>query len=220
MNVKYILFDLDGTIVDSHSGIFNCFKYALTCLGREIPSDEFLRKCVGPPLDYSFRNFFSLSEEEAREGVKRYRERYAVKGVFECELIGGAAECIETLFQNGYKILLATSKPEPFAVKILERFDLMKYFTAVCGSDFEVRLKTKTDVVEEVLTRADAKNKEEIVIVGDRKYDVIGGKNAGIHTVAVRVGFAERGELEESGADFIADDFSSLTDFFLKGQDR
>ncbi len=206
MKIENVLFDLDGTIINSFLGISRCFKHALKGMGRDIPSDEFLLKCVGPPLEYSFKNFFNMSEEEASEGVRRYRERYADIGVLECELIDGAKECLKDLKDSGFKIMLATSKPEPFAVKILKNLDVYGYFHVVCGSDFDVLLKTKTDIIREALKRGGIFEPRSCIMVGDRRYDIEGAKNVGMASLGIR-GFAEAGELEEAGADIIADGF-------------
>lgn len=211
MSIKNILFDLDGTLVDSYPGIYACFKYALNKMGKEIPSDDFLKQCLGPPLDYSFREFFKMNERDVAEGVRLYRERYAVKGVYELSPIAGAAECLKKLYAAGYNLLLATSKPEPFARIAVETLGVTSLFSVICGSDFEVRLKNKTDVINEAVRRGKI-NREESCMVGDRKYDMVGAKNCSLKAVGIRLGYADEGELEESGADIIVSDFVELYD--------
>lgn len=211
MKIKNLLFDLDGTLIDSFPGISNCFKYALEKMGETIPSDEFLKKCLGPPLDYSFREFFNMDEANISEGVRLYRERYRVKGVYEFTPLAGAKECLEKLNKAGFNILLATSKPEPFAKKILRQMGADTYFSVICGSDFDVLLKNKTDVINEALRRGNI-SREESCMIGDRKYDIVGAKNCGLRSVGIKVGFAEEGELEESGADIVVKDFNELYD--------
>lgn len=209
MSIKNVLFDLDGTLIDSYPGIFACFKYALKKMGREIPPDAFFKQCVGPPLDYSFREFFKMNEGDVADGVKLYRERYRVKGVYEFEPIEGAADCVKRLKAAGFNLLIATSKPEPFAKIIIEKMGITGCFSVICGSDFEVRLKNKTDVINEAISRGSILRKESCM-VGDRSYDMAGAKNCSLTAIGIRVGYAEDGELEESGADVIADDFAGL----------
>lgn len=209
MKIKNLLFDLDGTLIDSYPGIYACFKYALTKMGGEIPPDDFLKKCLGPPLDYSFKNFFKMNDEDTAIGVKLYRERYRVKGVYEYEPMAGAVECLEKLKKDGFNILLATSKPEPFARTILEGMGAAKYFSVICGSDFDVTLKNKTDVINEAIRRGNILRGESCMI-GDRSYDMVGAKNCSLYAVGIRIGYAEEGELENSGADLIVNDFDDL----------
>jgi len=214
MKIKNLLFDLDGTLIDSYPGIYACFKYALKKMGRDIPPDDFLKKCLGPPLDYSFRNFFKMNEEDIALGVKLYRERYREKGVYEYAPMEGANECLEKLFNAGFNILLATSKPEPFARTILERMGADKYFSVICGSDFDVTLKNKTDVINEAVRRGGV-NREESCMIGDRRYDIEGAKNCNLYAIGIEAGYAEEGELALSGADAIVKDLSALTKYFI-----
>lgn len=216
MKLTNILFDLDGTLIDSRLGIFNCFKHAFFIMGKRIPSDAELCKVIGPPLDKTFRENFGLTEEEAIFALKTYRERYAVKGILECEPIAGAQELLSRLHKAGYTVMLATSKPEPYAKSILENLGWSGYFDVVCGSDFEVSLKTKADVIEEALRRAFVVNRSSCAIVGDRKFDVEGGKKCSLVTVGVKTGFAEPGELEGSGASFVAENFDEVWNFIRK----
>lgn len=215
MEITDVLFDLDGTLINSFPGISACFKYALSKMDVEFPGDDFLRRCVGPPLDFSFREFFRMSDDDALRAVAFYRERYAVKGIFECEMISGARECLKALNEAGKNICLATSKPEPYAVKILKRFDVAKYFRCMCGSDFDVTLKTKSDVIREALKRGEVKDKKSCVMVGDRKYDIFGAEECGLRGIGIKNEIAEKGELEQSGAIYVAKDFFDLTNYIL-----
>lgn len=223
MKLRYLLFDLDGTLIDSREGICRSFLYALSALGLPEPDAETLRECIGPPLEYSFKNFFSLDADSVALGVKKYRERYAVKGVLEFSIIPGAEECLKKLKSAGYFLMLSTSKPEPFARRILEIADLAKYFDVICGSDFDCKLKNKTDVIREALSRASrsgvSPDLSETAIIGDRLYDIVGGKNVGVHTIGLNVGFAAPNELEESGAEYVFGDFDALGKFLVGGEE-
>ena len=108
---KYLLFDLDGTLIYSHMGIWNCFRYAMQEMGYPEPKEEDLKKCIGPSLEYSFSTFFGMNEEEAKRATAKYREQYKVTGVWENQPIEGALEALKTLKEAGYIMAMATSKP-------------------------------------------------------------------------------------------------------------
>lgn len=215
---KYILFDLDGTLTDSHEGIIKSARYALESEGIIENDDEVMKKYIGPPLVDSFQNFHGLSSEQANKALLKYRERYNTIGLYENEVYEGIEECVKKLKASGKVLALATCKPEGLAKKIMEHFNLAQYFEVMCGSLDDTR-KYKIDVIEEVFRQLKELhsdfNKDEAIIVGDRKYDIIGGKQADIKSVGVRFGFAEKGELEEAGADYIVDTVDSLADFVL-----
>ncbi|MDE7279864.1 MAG: HAD hydrolase-like protein, partial [Oscillospiraceae bacterium] len=134
-NYSTVLFDLDGTLTDSSSGIFNCVKHALTSLGLEIPNDTTLNKFLGPPLIHSFKEFCGLDEDTAREAVRLYRQRYETVLTEENALYDGIEDMLKRLTDTGVTAAVATSKPEKYAVRILEGFGIRRYFTAVCGAD-------------------------------------------------------------------------------------
>ena len=143
-NYKYLLFDLDGTLTYSHPGIYNCIRYALEAFGRPQPTEKQLRACVGPPLTYSFSEIFGMSEEETEAAVKKYRERYADKGLFENEPIPGAAELLASLKQKGYVQAIATSKPKIFAERIADKFNFTPFLDAVAGSGTDGSFSQRT----------------------------------------------------------------------------
>ena len=152
-NYRYILFDLDGTLIYSHMGIFNGFRYALKAMGKEAPDDVYLRRCVGPSLMYSFQTFFGMDEETARVATAKYREIYAVQGVWENEPIEGVLEGLKRLKEEGYVLAMSTSKPLIYAEKIAERHGFSPYFSAEVGSGIDGSLPTKASVIEETMKR-------------------------------------------------------------------
>ena len=187
---KYILFDLDGTITDSSKGITNCVKYALEAAKWEIPETDRLLEFIGPPLTEGFMTISKMSEKEA-EG-----HRCAVMAN---EPYDGIEKMLKTLKENGYILAVATSKPEETAKRIIEHFGLKKYFKEITGSTFDAVRNTKQSVIEETLKRlgiTDAE-KESVLMVGDRKHDVVGAHNCGIDVLGVYYGFAKSGELED-----------------------
>ena len=211
-----ILWDLDGTLTWSHYGIYNCMRYALERMGRPQPEEKQLKLCVGPPLDWSFENLFGLSKEEAVEAVALYRERYEVAGWCENEPIDNALEAVETLHKAGYKMALATSKPMHFATRISEKFGFAKY---VLGEYEPLRPgdePKKADVIEKAVRLLGAE-KKDCLMVGDRKFDVLGARIAGVDVAALDVGYSEEGEFEETPPDYYFASFAELLDALLNG---
>ncbi len=210
---KYILLDLDGTLVYSHPGIYACFRYALEKLGRENPTDEFLRPVIGPSLFFSFTHLFQMSEEEAKRGVELYRERYAVKGMWENTPIEGSLAAVRTLAERGYKLALATSKPIEYASKIVEKHGYSPYLSAEVGSGLDGSFPTKAAVIAECLKRLNAE-KEDCLMVGDRFHDAEGAAEAGIDCALLKVGgYADEEELYSCGATYVFEDFAALLEF-------
>ena len=203
---KYYLFDLDGTLTDPALGITNSLKHAFIHFGLEIPSYEKLCTFIGPPLLDTFKNELHFDEEKAKEGVKAYREYFSTKGIFENKVYDGIPELLKSLKEKGKVLVVATSKPEEFAVKIIEHFGLSGYFTHVCGSCMDDTRSTKAEVINYALGLCgiDEAQKEQVLMIGDRKHDIIGAKENGIESCGILFGYGSREELENAGADYIA----------------
>lgn len=148
---QYLLFDLDGTLTDSKLGITTCVQYALEKMGRKIPPIEELLCFIGPPLIASFQEYCNMSLEEAKQATVFYRERYAVKGLFENKVYSGIPEVLEKLKQAGYVLAIATSKPEEYLIRILDHFHLRDYFTTISGSGLLGERNSKTEVIKDAL---------------------------------------------------------------------
>ena len=199
--IKYLLFDLDGTITDPKEGITKCVQYALSKFDIEEDCDNLL-SFIGPPLTDSFMDFYGFDKQKAELAIKYYRERYSNIGLFENSAIDGIHEVLEKLKNSGYTLAVATSKPTCFAISICEKYDFSKYFDIIMGSELDGTRTKKSEIIYEVLKQLNAKP-EEVVMIGDRKYDIIGAKEVGTASIGVRFGYAEDGELEKAGADFI-----------------
>ena len=206
----YIFFDLDGTLTDPALGITNSFIHALKYFGMEIPSYETLCTFIGPPLPDTFKNLLGFSEEKAAEGVKKYREYFSEKGLFENSVYPGIPELLAKLKEAGKKLVVATSKPEEFSVKIIEHFGLAQYFENVCGSLMDESRSKKDQVIEYAIERNKIKDRSKILMVGDRKHDMIGAKKCGITACGVLYGYGDFEELKSNGADMIAKDVKDL----------
>lgn len=218
MNYQYILLDLDGTLTDPKEGITKCVAYALESYGVQVDNLDDLRKFIGPPLRWSFANYYGFSAEDAEKLVAKYRERYTDIGIFENRLFDGVTEMLEALKSAGKTVALATSKPEVFARRILEKYGVDRYFDVIVGSLLDGTRDDKPDVIAEVLRQLDLDDaqKKHCIMVGDRHHDIAGGKQFGLATAGLRLGYAEDGELEAAGADFIAEDIAELTAYLLK----
>lgn len=210
---KAILFDLDGTLTDSGEGIINCAILALEHFGLPIPSQEEMRVFVGPPLHESFIKH-GVPADQADEAVRIYRSRYIPIGKFENTPYPGIRELLEALKSEGHKLYVATSKPEAMSVEILEHFDLAKYFDQICGATMDTSRSSKEAVIEYLLQqngRAD-----NMIMVGDTKFDVIGAKAHGIPTIGVSWGYGEVADMEEAGAVGIANSAEELLEMLRK----
>ena len=208
---KYVLFDLDGTLTDPGIGITNSVAYALNKFGIKIEDKKQLNCFIGPPLSESFIKYFNFSEDKANTAVKFYREYFSEIGIFENRLYDGIDVMLKDLSSNGHKIILATSKPEIFAHKILEHFCISKYFTFVSGSLLNGERVNKKDVIEYALNNVDILNKEHAVMVGDRLHDMIGAKACSLTAIGVTYGYGSRDELINNGADHTVDTVAQLS---------
>ena len=205
--IKAVLFDLDGTIINSEEGITKCVQYALRAYGIDEPDRTKLRCFIGPPLDPVFREKYGMTEAEAWQSVEKYRERFDVKGIFECSLYDGVREAIARFKEHGYLLALASSKPETACRRILEHFDLLGYFDEVVGSTLDGSISTKAEVLEERGRRMAGSHigKNELCLIGDTKYDAAGAKAFGIRCIGVSYGFGTREELLAAGAEAVFD---------------
>lgn len=202
MNFQHLLFDLDGTIIDSHKGIFNCLKYAFEAYGYPYGDDEELRVFIGPPLFEQIQKYTGADDETTRLMVAKYRERYKPIGAFENSLYEGIVEALRELKAAGKRIYLATSKPEEFAKAILERHGIHLLFDEICGADLTKGLGTKEEVIADLFERC-AVDKDSCIMIGDTHFDVDGAKNMGIASMGVTWGFGSKEELINSGADIL-----------------
>ncbi len=194
----WVLFDLDGTLTQSEEGIWNCARYALKKMGRPEPDAATLRKFIGPPLVWSFRELTGMTEEQALEAQTIYRERYNTLGLFENRVYPGIRYSLRCLQKAGAHLGVVTGKPEKATVRILEHFGLSRFFeTVVCATD------NKADK-EQMIRKALPADCGEAWMVGDRKFDMEGGLKAGIHTLGVTYGYGSEQELTESGAEKLA----------------
>ncbi|MBE6827019.1 MAG: HAD family hydrolase [Ruminococcaceae bacterium] len=214
-NFDYVLFDFDGTMVDSSEGIFKSLIYALESAGCEKPSDETLRKFIGPPIYDSFRDLFGFDEEMIGYMIKKYRERYRAKGLEEVSVYAGIPELFRTLKENGIKTATASSKPTEFIEKILKDKGLYDCVDYIGGTAFDEKDSGKTAILNRSLEALGCTDRSRAVMVGDRKYDIDGAKGAGIKTVAVLYGFGSEEEFRRHNAEYIVNDTKEIEKIIL-----
>ena len=215
---KYILFDLDGTLLDSGEGIINGLKYALHLHGIDEQNMAVLKSFVGPPLIAHMMQVYKLPEAKCKEIVVDFRKYYEPKGVFENRIYDGILQLLAELKQMGKKIMVATSKPEFLAHKILAQHDMEKYFDFIGGSVMDLQRTTKAEVLRYVLTEnhIEAERFKELIMIGDTKYDIIGAKQFNLTTLAVTYGYGSRQELKAAGADYIVDSPQQILEFLTR----
>ncbi|MDD4599951.1 MAG: HAD family hydrolase [Negativicutes bacterium] len=211
-----ILLDLDGTLTDPKIGITTSVQYALAKLGIKEESLDKLTPFIGPPLIKAFMEFYSLSEENARKGVEYYRERFSKVGLYENAVYPGIPEMLQALRAKGKKLVIATSKPTIYSVKIVEHFNLYQYFDLVIGSNLDGTRLEKGEVIEAVLAELGEVDKDTIIMVGDRKHDIIGARENGLKVIAVAYGYGPMEELSVARPDAIVASVQELRELLLK----
>lgn len=203
--MNYIFLDLDGTITNPAEGITKCFEYALNHFGIKVESRAELEQFIGPPLRKSFMEGFGFEEEKATEAVAKYRERFTPIGMYENEVYEGMEQALQSLKEAGKILIVATSKPEHMAKKILAHFKLDGYFDDICGSCDDSNRNEKDEVIRYALEKHGITDLDDVLMVGDRKFDVIGAAKCGLKCMGVLYGFGDREELEQAGAAYIAE---------------
>ncbi len=200
-----VLFDLDGTLTNPAEGITNSVAYALCRYDITVEDKRELYKFIGPPLSDSFSKYYGFSQQEALRAVDIYREYFSVKGLFENEVYPGIPELLSELKADGKRIILATSKPEKFAIEILKHFNLYKYFDYVAGATMDGKIGEKADVMRYAISAAKVSDLKSIVMIGDRCFDIEGAKSVGVDSIGVLYGFGDLKELTDAGATHIAE---------------
>ncbi len=194
MKYKFVLFDLDGTVTDPFEGIANSIIHALDKFGMDEPDPSRLAAFIGPPLVDSFVKYYGFSHGCALAAIGYYREYYADKGIFECRLYDGIEALLRRLKENGVKVVMATSKPEVFAEKLMKHYGIDDCFYKICGATLTEKRTAKDEVIAYALETAGVTDKADVIMVGDRKFDVDGAKKNGIDSVGVGYGYGNEAE--------------------------
>lgn len=196
--MKHVLIDLDGTLTDPKEGIVGCIVYALEKMGVALPDSPPLESYIGPPLQQTFRDICQ-DNVLADEGVRLYRERFTDQGLYENRVFDGIPETLGRLREAGSTLYVATSKPTVYSKRIIEHFDLDGYFKHVYGSELDGTRSDKTDLLAHIMASENIAA-EDAVMIGDRRYDIVGANNHAMASVGVLWGYGSKQELSDAGA--------------------
>lgn len=214
MTVKNILLDLDGTLTDPKIGIHSCIRYAMEKMGQPLADDTDLDWTIGPPLKASFIQLLNSAEDAlAEQALAFYRERFSTIGLYENELYPHVIETLKALVERGYNLYLATAKPQVFAIRILEHFELLDYFTKPYGSELTGERTNKGDLIHYILQQEQLVP-EHCMMVGDREYDIFGARRNGIETIAVTYGYGTDAEIAQAAPKLQIRQFAELLNYF------
>ena len=215
MKFKYLIFDLDGTILDSHEGLCRSFQSALKAYGIE-ESIGNIKNHLGPLLSETIVKVYGLSKEDGIEAMKLHRKRLMEKGIYECSVYEGIPEMLKTLKDYNLKLAIATNKPEEASVSQLKYFDLIKYFDVVVGNNWDENRGTKGEFIKMAMMEMKVNDISRVCMVGDRYNDIEGGKENGLSTIGLTYGYGSRAELEKYKPDYIVSSPMEICDIVLK----
>lgn len=210
---KYLLFDFDGTIVDSSQGIFAAIQYALKQLNLPAVDQKILNTFIGPPLLDSFIQL-GLSADLAKQAVSCYRSFYEKEAMYQLQMYPKIKESLQILSQS-YPLYIASSKPEVFVKQLAEHLAIAQYFTGIYGADLSGERSKKADVISYALASANLKANEGVMI-GDRSHDCSGAKINQLSAIGVLYGFGSQKELLSAGADYLCASPEELVLLFKK----
>ena len=214
MKYKYVVFDLDGTILDSHEGICKCFQKALKAYGVEESVDN-IKKLLGPPLSKTIITKYGFSKEDGAAAMKIHMKRLKEKGIYECKIYEEIPEMLKNLYDNGIKMAIATNKPEEASVLQLKHLELAKYFDIIVGNNWTQTRGSKGDFIRMAMKHMGVEDKSEVCMVGDRYNDLEGGVENGLDTIGVTYGYGSEEEIVNCKPTHIAKKPSDIADIVL-----
>ena len=210
MTIKTILFDLDGTLTDPKQGIVKCIEYALVELGISVPDNAGFEKYIGPPLQKAFSEILKTDDHRLIEAaIDYFRERFKEKGQYENEVYDGIQVLLEKLVRYGYRLFIATSKPEVFAKSILDHFNLSGYFEAIHGSQLDGTRSDKGDLIAWILSNENL-TPDTTIMIGDRKHDIDGAAANHLQSIGVLWGYGSKDELETANANYLCENIPEI----------
>jgi len=205
INFPYVFIDFDGTIANTSEGVFTCIQESLLELHKPLVATEILKQFIGPPLTLSFPTYGGLNAEETLKAIEIFRSLYKKKGLFMNTLYDGAIPLCHKLRKTGRKVIIATSKPYEHAKAILIQHSVLDAFDYVSGSSLTGTNESKADVIRHAIKVHNISDMSQVVMIGDRKYDIEGAKSFGMKSIGVTWGFGDKNELQKAGANWIAD---------------
>lgn len=208
-----VLFDLDGTLTDPGEGITNSVAYALKKFKISVHDKTQLYSFIGPPLIDSFMKYYGMNRQDSQQAVDYYREYFRDKGIFENIVYDDIPQLLSEIQKSGRKIALATSKPEEFAKRILEHFNLTKYFDFIGGATMDETRSKKADVIKYVIESLSINDLSNVIMIGDSNHDIDGANQNGLDSIGVLYGYGNRAELESAGATYIAEKTNDIIKF-------
>lgn len=214
-NFSHIIFDLDGTLTDNTKGIGNSIQYALQQMHIDGYSEDILKQFIGPPLQWGFKNLFGMNEQNTKLAVEYFREYYGENGLMENEPYSGVFEMLEELNGQGKKLYIATSKLEKYALKIMQNFEFDKYIIQLNGADYSGKKATKSAIITNLLEMQQLTPSKEVVMIGDTVFDIEGGKENGLSTIAVNYGFGKEDDLRKANPDYFVEDVEELYEILV-----
>ena len=214
--ITHVLFDLDGTIADSRVGIVRSLQFGFAQCGLPVPPADEVEAIIGPPCAVALARF-GLDSETIDRVIAAYRSRYRPVGMFEAELYPGMKELLYRLADRGFTLALATSKPEPYAARIVEHFDVLRPLRVVAGATFDETRMHKDDVIAHALAQLADATPANTVMVGDRHHDIDGARVHGLRAIGVTWGFGGRDELSDAGAWHVVDAADEIERVLLAG---
>lgn len=201
----YVIFDFDGTVADTGEGILKSLQYSFTAMGDEEPDLDDLKKFIGPPVFYSYTHFYGISEDKVDDYVRKYRERYREKGIYESKVYDGLKELIISLKERNIKVGIASSKPENLIYSVADYLEITNLFDAIVGVKSDnSKHSTKAGLIAQAMTDLGATDKNKVLMVGDRLFDIDGAHEAGIKCCGALWGYGDEEEFRAHNADFIA----------------
>ena len=210
-----IAFDLDGTLTNPERGLVASFMYALGKMGVDYGTKEDLKRFIGPPIYEEWQSVFGFTPEESSEALLIFREFYSVYGWWDNEMYQGVPEMLNRLREAGKKIILATSKPEIFARKVLNLFDIAKYFDYIGGADTDKTRDKKHEVLSYSMASLGITDTSKVILVGDRVYDADGARECGVDSLGVLYGHGSREEIENSGFNYICENVEDIAKILI-----
>ncbi|MGM0752493.1 MAG: HAD family hydrolase [Bacillota bacterium] len=212
---KIILFDLDGTLSDPKEGITKSVQYALENLDIEVPDAQKLECFIGPPLQVSFAEHYDFDELKTQRAIDFYRERFKEKGMFENKLYPNIPSLLKMLKENGFTLVVATSKPTVFAEQILKYFTIDQYFDLIAGSNLDGTRTSKAEIIQYILEVYHEYEPGNFIMIGDRKHDMIGAHHTGIDSIGVTYGYGSFEEISQSDPTFMVENVDEIKDVFV-----